>query len=86
MAVLADADRASCYSDFVAELGQARESFGLVTKADIRAALNGLDDFLSTNAVSINQAIPQPARGVLTVAQKARLLRWVVTYRFSKGA
>ena len=47
---------------------------------------NALDDFLVTNAAAINSAIPLPARTSLTTAQKARLLRWVVTYRFIKGA
>jgi len=86
MAVLADADRLKCYSDFIAEIGSAREVFNGVTKTDIRAAVNALDDFLVTNAAAINSAIPQPARGMLTAAQKARLLMWIVRYRYLKGA
>ncbi len=58
---------------------------GAVTKADIRAAVNALDDFLNTNANAVNLAIPQPARGVLTQAQKARLLVFVITKRWLKG-
>ena len=86
MAVLSDADRLKCYSDFIYEIGSGREAFNGVTKADLRAAVNALDDFLVTNASAINSAIPLPARTSLTTAQKARLLRWVVTYRFIKGA
>lgn len=86
MAALSAADRLSCYQDFMGELGAAREAFNGATKAEIRAAVNALDDFLVANAAAINSAIPQPARASLTTAQKARLLRWVVYYRFIKGA
>lgn len=86
MAVLSDADRALCYSAFIQEIGSLREPFNGITKTDLRAAVNALDDFLVTNAATINAAIPQPARASLTTAQKARLLRWVVYYRFIKGA
>lgn len=86
MAVLSDADRLKCYSDFINEIGSGREAFNGVTKTDIRAAVNALDDFLVTNAATINSAIPLPARTSLTTAQKARLMRWVVFYRFIKGA
>lgn len=86
MAAMTDADRALCYSAFIQEIGSNREAFNGLTKAQLRAAVDGLDDFLVTNASAINTAIPQPARASLTTAQKARLLRWVVYYRFIKGA
>jgi len=57
------------------------ETLGLL-KADLLAAVNALDDFLETNAATINAAIPQPARGALTVAQKARLLAYVALARY----
>lgn len=53
-----------------------------ITKADLRAAVDALDTWLDANAATINQAIPQPARGALTASQKARLLTMVVTARF----
>ena len=86
MAALSDTDRQSCYSAFIQEIGALREPFNGVTKAQLRAAVDALDDFLVTNATAINSAIPAAARSSLTVAQKARLLRWVVYYRFIKGA
>ena len=52
-------------------------------KADIRAAVNGLDDFIENNWTLINQSIPQPARGELTRRQKAMLLLHVITERFN---
>lgn len=84
MAVLGDADRADCTADF--QRDRATGQFGLVTKADLRAAVNGLDDYLNTNAAAINSAIPQPARAQLTTPQKALLMVYVITKRYIKGA
>lgn len=86
MAALSAGDRLLCYSDFVREVGGVRETFNGVTKADLKAAVNALDDFLVANATAINTAIPQPARASLTAAQKARMLMWVIRYRYVKGA
>lgn len=86
MAVLSDNDRAELWAEFMRELSRDRDSVGAITKADLRAAVNALDDYLHTNASAINTAIPQPARGVLTASQKARLLRAVITQRYVKGA
>lgn len=86
MAALSAGDRLLCYSDFVREVGGDRETFNGVTKADLKAAVKALDDFLVANATAINTAIPQPARASLTAAQKARMLMWVIRYRYVKGA
>jgi len=79
MAVLSDSERAVATAEFIRDN---RSTFAAVTKGDIRAALNALDDFLDTNATTINNAIPQPARGQLTQQQKARLLVFVVQQRY----
>lgn len=86
MAVLSAADREAIAVEFGVALSAAHEAVGAIAKADLRAAANALDDFLSTNAAAINSAIPQPARGVLTTAQKARLLQIVITHRYISGA
>jgi hypothetical protein len=83
MAVLSDNDRAALWADFMRNF-PAGESCG-ITKAELRAAVNGLDDYINTNAGAINSAIPQPARGALTTAQKARLLQYVVAKRYLSG-
>ena len=85
MAVLSDADRLELWAEYQRELSTVREPLAL-TKADLRAAVNALDDFLNTNAGTINSAIPQPARSALTTAQKARLLMFVIRQRYMKGA
>lgn len=52
-----------------------------ITKADLQAAINALDDFLEADADALNTAIPQPAREALTVSQKAKLLAAVAVWR-----
>jgi hypothetical protein len=54
-------------------------------KSDIAAAANGLDSYIHTNASAINTAIPQPARGALTTAQKSQLLTLVLQARYEGG-
>ena len=82
MAVLPDADRVVAWQEF---LRGNQAEWGALTKADIRAAVDALDDFLNTNASAINSAIPQPARAQLTTAQKARLLVFIVERRYLSG-
>lgn len=79
MAVLSDLARA----DVTAEWQRSNEDIvGAITKADLRAAINGIDQYLSDNAAAINSAIPQPARGILTTKQKALVLTAVVAKRY----
>lgn len=79
MAVLSDAERKAVADQFMRDNA---EAIGAVVKADILAAVGGLDDYLNTNATAINTAIPQPARGVLTTTHKARLFGFVVRKRY----
>jgi hypothetical protein len=53
-----------------------------ITKAQLRAAVDAADQWADDNASAYNQAIPQPARGALTAAQKARILMFVVRRRY----
>jgi len=85
MAALSDEDRAELSAEYNREISNERVPCG-ITKADIRAAVNALDTFLNDNAAAINSAIPQPARGTLTTAEKARLLKLVITRRYIAGA
>lgn len=83
MAVLSDNDRAEVWAQWMRDNA---DTVGAMTKSDLRAAANALDDFLNTNATAINNAIPQPARGVLSTSQKARLLMLVIQRRYIAGA
>ena len=85
MAVLADADRFTCWAEFMRRVGRdtgVEGSLPAMTKVDIRAAVNAVDDWVNTNATAFNTAIPQPARAQLTTRQKALLLLFVVDRRF----
>lgn len=70
-------DQLLAYSAFVSA-----DTFSTLTKPDIRAAVVAVDAWADANAASFNAALPQPARGVLTVRQKARLLMAVIQRRY----
>lgn len=79
MAIMADADRAEVTAQWQREN---KLQTGAITKADLRAAINAIDQYMSDNAAAINSAIPQPARGQLTTKQKALILTAVVAKRY----
>lgn len=82
MAALPSQDRANI--DKYAERYLQRETgTGLngLSVADLRAAIDAIDDWCDTNQTAFNTAIPQPARGTLTLKQKTQLLRYVVARR-----
>lgn len=81
MAALTNAERQAAWADLMRELSNDGDPIA-VTKPDLRAALNAVDDWIDTNAASYNAALPQPARGALTTGQKARLLLAVVRRRW----
>lgn len=85
MANLSAEDRRAAWRDLMADLSREREPLAL-TKPDLRAAVDAVDAWVNSNAASLNNAIPQPARSALTSAQKARLLTLVVRKRYIKGA
>lgn len=55
-----------------------------LTKNEILAAIQGVDGYLDANAQAMNLAIPQPARGALTAAQKAGLFAYVALRRYGR--
>ena len=82
MALMADPDRATLH----AELMRGIITNGGLVKSELRAAVNAVDAWIDANAASMNLAIPQPARGVLTAAEKAHLFALVALRRYEKGA
>lgn len=81
MAVLSDTDRAGLHAAYMQETSFARTGIAL-TKAELRAAVNAIDQWVDDNAAAFNSAIPQPARAVLTAKQKSQLFMFVVRRRF----
>jgi len=84
MAELTTDQRRELWADLMREWSNDRESVG-ITKAELRAAVDALDAWVNSSAAAINTAIPQPARGALSSAQKARLLMFVVRARYLGG-
>lgn len=81
MAVLSASDRALVSAVVNRDAGVIQ---GIsITKLELAAAINAIDDWVDANAASFNTAIPQPARGALSARQKAALLMYVVQQRFS---
>ena len=70
-------ERAITTAQFMRDI---RENFGC-SKVDVRAAVDALDDYFTSNATAINTAIPQPARGAMTTAQKLNLIAYVAMRR-----
>ena len=81
MAVLSNADRLAIRAQWGSELSGRREPFN-VSKPDLLATINAVDDWVEANAAAFNLAIPQPARNNLTAAQKTELLYLVARKRF----
>lgn len=79
MAVLNDETRAAIWAEFQRAN---REQTGALTKADLRAAVNAIDDWIEANASAFNQAIPQPARSALSLKQKAMIFWYCTTRRW----
>lgn len=86
MAVLSDPDRAAINAEFQADVSDAREGLGALTKADVRAAVDAADTWANSNATAYNSALPTAARTALSAGQKARLLMYVMRKRFLTGA
>jgi len=85
MAVLSDAQRAELHAEHMRELSINFESLA-ITKTELRAAVDALDDWLNDNAAAVNNALPAAAKAGLTTQQKARLLMYVVRQRYLGGA
>ena len=83
MAVLTDTERQTLWARYMSEVSarDPRETVA-VTKSDLRAAVDAIDQWVDDNAASFNSAIPVAARTALTARQKAELLMFVIRRRF----
>ena len=84
MATMTNGDRAIVHTELMRDLSDAREPCGTL-KADLRAAIDAADQWVSDNAASFNSALPVAARNSLTTSQKSRLLTAVIRKRFLSG-
>lgn len=81
---LVDVDRLQVWKEMINEYGERREDPGL-TKSQLRAALDALDDWLDTNLASLNSAIPLPARTRMTAKQKAKMVSYLLRLRAQRS-
>ena len=80
MAVLTDQQRAEVMTEFM----QQAKGPHTILKADVRAAVDGLDSWYDANAAAANQALPQPARGQMSLNDKALLSNLIVSKRYMR--
>jgi len=78
MAVMTDPQRLIAWAKFM----RRRLGDWNVTKTDLRAALDALDDWFDTNASTVNNIFPEPFKSNATTAQKAALLAYVLLERY----
>jgi hypothetical protein len=83
MAVLSNADRLALWGEFMRDTQNIAGA--AISKAELRAALDAIDDWNEASQASFNSAIPQPARGALSAKQKAALQMAVVARRWLVG-
>lgn len=83
VAILSDQDRFDVWAEWMRDPS---EGGYIITKQDIRAAVDALDTWLNDNAAAANNAIPQPARSALNTQQKARLMTRIIHKRYLVGA
>lgn len=81
MAALSNQERADINTLFQQQASDTHSSLA-VTKPQLRAAVDAIDQWIDDNATSFNSAIPQPARSALTAKQKAWLFKLVMNRRF----
>lgn len=84
MAVMSDQERFQTFAESMRDyrLGELPN----MVKADLRAAIDAVDDWINANSASYNSALPVTARTNMTPTQKALLLMFVVSRRYSGGA
>jgi len=70
----------ACHQAFADLINSDRGDIGTLTRAQLRAAVDAIDDWLDTSLPVFNAAIPLPARSTLTPRQKVELLL-IVTER-----
>ncbi len=78
MSVLIEFDRFTVWADLM----RLDESYSGMSKVDLRAAVNAVDDWIEANQASFNAALPLPARTALTARQKTLLFMAVAARKF----
>jgi hypothetical protein len=84
MALMDDANRLMAAYNFTREPVNEMDPFA-ITSADIKAAADAIDQWISDNSTSFNSALPLPFRTAATAKQKVRLFVYVLRQRYNIG-
>lgn len=82
MALMLDADRIEVRREIGEILSIARQEIS-INKTELKAAVDAIDQYLSDNAVTINNTLPAIAQANLTKQQKAMLMAYVALRRYN---
>ena len=82
MALLTNIQRINLWARFMSNVSAREETFGTLNKVDIRAVVDGMDQWVENNQSSFNQAIPLPGRTELTAKQKVEIFKMILDERF----
>lgn len=79
MAVLSESQRIAVWEKWM------RDNLGYIsiTKPELKAAVDAIDNFLESNSTAVNNAFPTPAKQNLTSGQKAMVVAYVAMKRWS---
>lgn len=81
MTLLDETSRADLWAELMRDLSRERETIAL-TKPELRAAVDAVDQWIEDNQASFNAALPAAARAGLTTKQKVKLFFYVAQKRF----
>jgi len=81
MALMSAIERFRCWAQYMRDLPG---PFGTASKADIRAAVDAVDQWVEDNQTTYNLALPLAFRNAATPTQKALLLCYVVMRRVGR--
>jgi hypothetical protein len=88
MAVLSSQDRFDLWAAYMRHdpIDLSNTSLpGDLSKVDLRAVANAMDQWVSDNAAAFNAALPEPGKSSMTAAQKSALFMYVVAKRYQRG-
>lgn len=84
MAVMTTAQRREAWAELMSDWSRDRRAIPLA-KDVLLTGVESIDQWISDQATSFNNALPLPVRTALTVAQKTELFIFVLRRRFLNG-
>lgn len=85
MALMTDNQRKAVWAGIMERLSSRHEALGTMTKADVRAAIDAADQWISDNQASFKTALPAAFAANATNAQKIELFMLIADGRHGAG-